>query len=206
MTTLILVRHGETDWNRARRIQGATDIPLNDTGRAQAREAAAALRAELPSLAPGAPVAIASSDLSRARETAALIAAELGLAAPATYPAFRERSYGDAEGLTDTEFHERWGGWHAEVPNAETHAALRTRALAGVDAAIRAARRRTAPVAPAVVVVSHGALIRELIRHATAGALPLEGVRLVNGSRHAFLVERERLTLLSSSTLEAVPA
>ncbi len=64
---LILVRHGETDWNRDRRIQGTTDIPLNDTGRAQAREVAERLREELEGVGP---VVVASSDLSRAAETA----------------------------------------------------------------------------------------------------------------------------------------
>lgn len=195
MTTLILVRHGETDWNRQRRVQGSTDIPLNDTGRAQAREAGLALREEL---APGAPVVVAASDLSRARETASLIAAELGAAHPREYPHLRERGYGDAEGLDVAEFRARWGEWHsAEVPNAESWAQVRARALIGVDAVVRDARRQTAPVAPALVVVSHGALIRELIRHATGDELPPEHTRLPNGSRHTFLIERERMRLLS---------
>ncbi|WP_036320178.1 histidine phosphatase family protein, partial [Microbacterium sp. B24] len=59
MTTLILVRHGETDWNAMRRIQGSTDIPLNDTGRAQAREVAERLQQELSAVGP---VVVASSD------------------------------------------------------------------------------------------------------------------------------------------------
>jgi len=77
VTTLILVRHGETDWNRDRRIQGSTDIPLNDTGREQARDAAAGLRETLEL-----PTFMAASDLSRARETAEILAGELDLAAP----------------------------------------------------------------------------------------------------------------------------
>lgn len=75
-TRIILVRHGETDWNRAGRIQGSTDIPLNDTGRSQARDAAERLVAEVTDAAT---VAVVSSDLSRARETATLIADRLAL-------------------------------------------------------------------------------------------------------------------------------
>lgn len=203
MTTLILVRHGETDWNKQLRVQGSTDIPLNDTGRAQAREAALALREELP---PEAPVVVAASDLSRAKETASFIAAELGTDHPREYPQLRERSYGDAEGLNAAEFRARWGEWHtAEVPNAETWAQVRSRALIGVDAVVRDARRQTAPIAPVLIVVSHGGLIRELIKHATAGALPPEPSRLPNGSRHTFLVERERMRLLSYTVVTAEP-
>ena len=62
---------------------------------------------------------------------------------------------------------------------------------------VRDARRETAPVAASVIVVTHGAMIRELIRHATAGELPPVGERLANGSAHTMLYERERLRLLS---------
>ncbi len=194
MTTLTLVRHGETDWNARRLIQGSTDIPLNDTGRQQARDAARRLRDRL---ADDAPLMVAASDLSRAHETASIIADELAVAAPRTYAALRERGYGDAEGVGVEEFRERWGDWHqAVVPNAESWAEVRVRALSGLRAAIRDARHATFPVAPSLVVVSHGALIRELIRHATGGAFPAEGERLANGSAHTFLMERDRLSLL----------
>ena len=194
MTTLTLVRHGETDWNAARRIQGSTDVPLNDTGRAQARAAGVALRERLET---GSPVVAASSDLSRARETAEIIARKLAVASPRVYPALRERGYGEAEGVTDVEFLERWGPWNqAVVPGAEAWSDVRVRAIAGLREAIRDARRATFPVAPSLVVVSHGALIRELIRHATGGEFPRDGERLANGSLHTFLVERDRLSLL----------
>lgn len=194
MTRIVLIRHGETEWNRAQRIQGSTDIPLNDTGREQARAAATALRDDLDLDA----VTLAASDLSRARETASIIGGELGIGEPRLYRELRERAYGDAEGLDAAEFHARWGDWHhAEVPNAETRPALRARALTGLRRVISDARRHTAPREATVVVVAHGALIREVIGHASADAFPAQGERLANGSAHAILWERDRLRLLS---------
>ena len=69
---VLLLRHGQTDWNVALRLQGQSDIDLNEVGREQARSVAAALAALEPA-------AVAASDLSRARETAELVAGGLGL-------------------------------------------------------------------------------------------------------------------------------
>jgi probable phosphoglycerate mutase len=92
LTTFALVRHGQTDWNAERRLQGATDIPLNDVGREQAREAVATLANYQWD-------AIVSSPLSRAAETADLIAEGLGLTVARRVPELIERSFGPAEGL-----------------------------------------------------------------------------------------------------------
>ncbi|MBF4561006.1 histidine phosphatase family protein [Microbacterium sp. VKM Ac-2870] len=195
MTTLILVRHGETDWNAARRIQGSTDIALNDTGRAQARELAERLRGEL---AGAGRLVVSASDLSRAAETAQIIAARLGVDPPRTYRQLRERSYGIAEGVSVDEMRRRWGSWaDADIPEAESWPDVRRRALAGLQRAVRDARRETAPSGPTVIVVTHGALIREVIRHASSGAFPHEGERLANASTHTFLLERDRLSVRS---------
>jgi broad specificity phosphatase PhoE len=201
VTALILIRHGETDWNRDRRIQGATDIPLNDTGREQARATAALLRDRLnASLA----ATIVSSDLARARETAEIIAGELHLAAPRAYRGLRERAYGEAEGVGLDEFRERWGdSYTAEVPGAEPWPELRTRGIAALGRAVRDHRRATAPAASTLIVVSHGALIREMIRHATADELPPAGERLLNGSAHDFVYERDHLRLVAYAGLVA---
>jgi probable phosphoglycerate mutase len=197
VTLLTLVRHGETDWNLARRIQGTTDVPLNDTGREQARDAAAALGRDLES--EGAPTAVVvASDLSRARETAEIIAAELGLEPPRLFPELRERAYGEAEGVLVEEFGERFGGWDRDsIPGAESRSDLRKRAIRAARLVVGDVRRDTAPNQVAVIAVSHGALISELIRHASGGSLPLTGERLGNGSLHRFVVERNSIQLLS---------
>ncbi|GAA2992284.1 putative phosphoglycerate mutase [Microbacterium terrae] len=200
MTTLILVRHGETDWNRDRRIQGATDIPLNDTGRAQVRAAAATLRDRLG----GAAITLAASDLLRAQETAEIIGAELGAGAPRLYPGLRERMYGEAEGMLVSEFFTTYGeSWSPDVPGAETPAALRTRAVAAVVQAVRDHRAATAPENAVLVAVAHGGLIREVIGHASGDTLPAPGERIPNGSLHEFLVERDALRLLAYDAIAA---
>ncbi|GAA3769887.1 histidine phosphatase family protein [Microbacterium kribbense] len=202
MTSLIFVRHGETDWNLTGRIQGSSDIPLNDTGRCQARAVAAELRDGLDG-----PVTIVASDLSRARETAEIIAAELGLDAPRLYPQLRERAYGEGEGKTGAEAASLWGSWRtAQVPGAESPDQLRRRALAGVHQVVRDARRATAPAAASVIVVSHGGLIRELVRHASRGDLPEPGTSLPNGGGYTMLYERHRLRLVDTARGARIPS
>ena len=95
MTTLLLARHGETDWNHEHRWQGHADRPLNDTGRAQARELAESLAGRQID-------AIYSSDLLRAHETARIVADRLGL--PVALDAgLREVDVGEWSGLSMAE-------------------------------------------------------------------------------------------------------
>ena len=103
MTTLLLVRHGETDWNRDGRWQGGSDTQLNDLGREQARALADELDGNID--------VVYSSDLARARETADIVAAKLGLEVRVD-PRLRERSFGSWEGLTTLEIEERFADSH----------------------------------------------------------------------------------------------
>ena len=100
VTELLLVRHGETDWNRESRFQGHADPPLNELGRAQAGELAAALAGEELS-------AIYSSPLRRAFETAEVIAAPRGLSA-VPVDGLREVDVGSWQSLTRTEVEQRF--------------------------------------------------------------------------------------------------
>lgn len=125
-TTLVLVRHGETDWNRENRFQGHADTPLNDAGRAQARELAERLLDEQVGV-------VYTSPLRRASETASIVAGRLGLEAR-DLEALREIDVGDWQGLTIDEvkaqYPERAGlGWHAGWPNGETHDDLAARVV-----------------------------------------------------------------------------
>ena len=100
MTTILLARHGETDWNREYRFQGWADPPVNATGRAQAVDLSVELMAE--ELA-----AVYSSPLRRAYETAEVVAASRGLE-PVTVDALREVDVGSWSGLTREEIEQRF--------------------------------------------------------------------------------------------------
>jgi broad specificity phosphatase PhoE len=146
MTTLLLVRHGETDWNREGRWQGWADPPLNDTGRAQARALAEQLR--------GVPFDAAySSDLRRAHETAVIVAEPHGVPVVAD-ARLREIDVGSWSGLTRSELEQRFP--HGERPDGETREQHAERVLSAVeDLARRNAGRR-------VLVVTHGGTLRAL--------------------------------------------
>lgn len=194
MTLLTLVRHGQTDWNLARRIQGSTDIPLNETGRADAGAAAAIL-------ARGTHQAVYASPLLRAKQTAEIIADELGLAAPIVAPGMREREFGDGEGLLVEEYLARYGDWTADVPGAESLDAVGQRAVLALDAIARDARLRSAPVAESIIVVTHGGVLRSLLGHVSGGTLPEAGQMLHNGSVHRFEASPNVLRLLEHSVV-----
>lgn len=189
MTLITLVRHGQTDWNLARRIQGTTDIPLNETGRADALAAAALL-------ADGSHHAVYSSPLVRARETAQIIAAELDLPEPVLVPDMRERDFGAGEGMLVADYLRTYGDWLSEVPGSESLAQVAERALAALDLVARDARRRSAPIAESIVVVTHGGVIRALMNHVSGGTLPREGEALRNGSAYRFEAAPGSLRLL----------
>ena len=105
MTDLILWRHGQTDYNLQGRIQGRVDIPLNETGREQARRAADGIAAL-------APTRIVSSPLTRARATAEVLASLTGLGVEID-PGLAEKSFGNWEGLKAADIKKQWPDHYA---------------------------------------------------------------------------------------------
>ncbi len=170
MTEFVLVRHGETDWNATHRIQGSTDIPLNDLGREQAKLAADGLRDIVWDV-------ILASPLQRAYQTAAIIMRELGLdeSVIVTNPELRERSYGLAEGLTMIERSARFPDdiW----PEAETKEDMSVRVGAVLhELALTHAGKR-------ILVVAHGGWIRAALRIASSFDKKISDTHIANASR-----------------------
>lgn len=168
MTTFLIIRHGETDWNVAGRLQGWRDSPLTAAGRAQAAAVASRLAGETLD-------ALVASDLGRTRATAAPLAAERGLEI-APDPRLRERCYGVLEGLTWAEIEQR----HAEayrrlvardqdyaVPDGESGLQFRDRVFDAFErlAALHGDAR--------VAVITHGGVLGIVYRRAHGIALEM---------------------------------
>ena len=166
VTRLCLVRHGETEWNAARRIQGQIDIGLNETGLRQAEAAGRWLKT-------AGIMALYSSDLKRARTTAEAIGRALGLV-PVLVPEMRERRYGTFEGLTYDE---------AKVKYPEGYAAFEGRNAdysfengESLHAMFERVTSRLKEIAAAhagqnVVVVLHGGVLDIINRFARGNSL-----------------------------------
>ena len=168
MTTILIARHGQSDWNQEKRWQGHADRPLTERGREQAQALADRLaHIELD--------AVYSSDLQRARDTAAVVAESQGLELR-QLPELREVDVGSWSGLTRAEAEERfpegftrWRDGYPGWEDGETYEAMTDRVLRAVDeiAAEHEGGR--------VLVVSHGGPIRAI--HAAALGLDVHAYR-----------------------------
>lgn len=170
LTTFALIRHGQTDWNAQRRLQGATDIPLNDVGRGQARDAVDVLSGYEWD-------AIVSSPLSRAAETATVIAHGLGLSVARHIPELTERSFGPAEGLqagAELEALRIPGGYRG----AESEDEAASRGLGALEALAEEFRGRR------VLVVAHGTLLRVSLGRAIGRSLHSIDNAVLNLAHH----------------------
>ncbi|UTT69823.1 histidine phosphatase family protein [Arthrobacter sp. DNA4] len=170
LTTFALVRHGQTDWNAERRLQGSTDIPLNDVGRGQARDAVGIL-------APYEWDAIVSSPLSRAAETADLIAEGLGLTVVRRVPELTERSFGPAEGMQagpELEALRVPGGFKG----AESEDEAADRGLAALEGLAEEFRGQR------LLVVTHGTLLRVSLSRAIGQTLASVDNAALNLAHH----------------------
>ena len=170
MTELILLRHGETDWNRELRFQGHVDVGLNPIGVEQARRLARRLAGETAHR-------LYASDLLRAQQTAQPVAQQLSLAAVSD-PALREQSFGSVDGMSvdDIKVHhpQAWEGWlrfHEDycMPEGESTRQFHARVMDAVR------RLRVAHPGETLVVVTHGGVLDMIYR--TARSLGLNGPR-----------------------------
>ena len=164
--TIGLLRHGQTDWNLQTRLQGISDIELNEEGKRQAISAGRNLNISDWN-------SIASSPLKRARQTAALVNESLNFSAVEVIPRLLERNFGIAEGLTYVEWREKYGS-AIQAPGSETVEDLTVRSLALL------AEFETLPSGSKLLAVSHGALIRRVVSVVSDGAYPGEGDRFEN--------------------------
>jgi 2,3-bisphosphoglycerate-dependent phosphoglycerate mutase len=171
MTELIVIRHGETDWNRQLRFQGQIDVPLNAVGEQQARRLAERLQSERVDV-------VLSSDLQRARATAE--AAAPGWQLPVwVEPLWREQAFGVLEGLDvptiQARHAELWAQWvrheadYALPDGGESNTHFHARVLRALQATAQAHAGRT------VAVFTHGGVLDMLWRQ--AHGLPLHGAR-----------------------------
>ncbi|UOR13674.1 histidine phosphatase family protein [Halobacillus amylolyticus] len=166
MTNIIIIRHGETDWNKEGRLQGIENIPLNSTGKAQASMAGNFLREEKLG-------AIITSPLDRAQETATIIGQCLDEDEKIRVKkSFIERNHGDISGLTIEEQKVKFPNDDYEVK--ESWEVLCTRVKKGLEDVAESYPGEN------VVLVTHGLIIKSILEITSEGGLNSENLSLLN--------------------------
>ncbi len=194
MTRILVLRHGQSEWNAEGRWQGQADIDLTELGRQQAFAASQRL---------GVVDAIMCSDLRRALETARILSDQLGVGPVVVEPLFRERDAGEWSGLTTAQIEQGWPGYLAErrrPDRFEPESAALARLLAGLDLV-----HREVPGGE-VIVVAHGGLV-----HALEHDHGIEFERLPNlagrwVTHHGDRLELGERLILIDDDLTSIPA
>ncbi|MDW7616858.1 histidine phosphatase family protein [Peribacillus sp. SIMBA_075] len=164
MTTICLVRHGQTDWNALGKLQGQTDIPLNELGKIQARQCGEFLSEEDWDV-------IISSPLKRARETAEIISNYIEVPVIEKI-AFIEKNFGVAEGMTAAE---RKAAFTDKLyPGQENQDSLRNRLMNGLQEIQKEYPDKK------VILVAHGAVIHFILRLMSNESIVSKEMRLFN--------------------------
>lgn len=209
MTELILLRHGETDWNRELRFQGQVDVPLNAVGHAQAQRLAQRLAGETVHH-------LVSSDLVRTRQTAQPIVQQLHPTQTldmVTNAMLREQNFGSVDGMRvediKTQHADVWAGWtqfQADfvIPGGESTRQFHARVIAAI------AQLATQHPEQTLVVVTHGGVLDMVYR--TAQGLGLNGPRqsaIPNAGYNRVRFDGSRFDILhwaDTTHLEGMPA
>lgn len=168
MVELYVVRHGRTDWNDAKRWQGAVDIPLNDVGRAQAAVLAEALKGRVQS--------VFASDLQRASETARIVSKVVGAPIVALDADLRERGYGVFEGLTGEECEaqhpEAWAARERDRNHAPPGGEPHTHVIARMERAMHRVVETMRARGGRGLVVGHGSSLRMFLERVAGRPFP----------------------------------
>lgn len=178
---IYLLRHGETDWNKEGRIQGHTDIRLNQNGRMQVVRTATRLAGICPNID-----MILCSPLSRARESAEIAAERLNYPKDRIIeePLFIERCFGEAEGMTAMEREQKYPNYHYSdtdyrFPGMESYEEIMKRAQTAFDTVVHKFRDKDN-----ILVASHGAILQAVVTTISDGKIAYfsDTVRFDSGS------------------------
>ncbi|MGM0898002.1 MAG: histidine phosphatase family protein [Bacillota bacterium] len=176
MTTICLIRHGETEWNKLGRIQGTTDVPLNERGKEQARACGSHLFGEVWDV-------IVTSPLQRAKQTASIINETLCLPV-VEMREFQEKHFGQAEGMTAEERYALYPD--KDYPGQEQVEVFHQRLLTGLkELNDRFGDKR-------VLVVAHGGVIHAILERLAHGEYDAANTRLQNGGMNHLAYAEQR--------------
>lgn len=173
-TLVCIVRHGQTDWNTVKRLQGRENVPLNEAGRTQAALVSLLFKAIKENGASFATVC--TSPLSRASDTADSISAALGLPSPVTVDRLIERDYGSLAGLTLDERRRKFPKGERQATDVESVPAAASRMLSAIDDMLDISCGKS------VIGVTHGGMINAVYSRLTSGEIGTGKTLTVNCS------------------------